>query len=158
MTRQKEVQNVLIVSLNDNFTKRVASLLSEKLDMYSVDCHDMIVYDLINPKEVLEKCGLEYFKKRERGVIENCASFLNTCISIDFDLLYQYFEIFDKSLIFYLKLPYEKIAKVPDKIDFDNRNIILEKKSDKIINLEKKSVNLAVENILTKLGEIYENI
>ena len=157
MKSNKEVQNVLIVSLNDNFTKRVASLLSEKLDMLSMDCHEMIVYDLTNPKEVLEKCGLEYFKKRERGVIKNCATFLNTCISINFDLIYQYVDFFDKSLIFFLKLPYEKITKVPDKLDFNNRNDILEKISDEIISIDKKSCNLAVIKILEKLEERYEN-
>ena len=122
-----------------------------------MDCHEMIVYDLINPKEVIEKCGIEYFKKRERGVIKNCSTFLNTCISINFDLINQYVDFFDKSLIFFLKLPYEKITKVPDKIDFDNRNDILEKLSDETISIDKKSCNVAINKIIDKLGEMYEN-
>jgi len=157
MKNLKDVQNILLVSLNDNFTKRVASLLSDKLDMFNIDCHDMIVYDLIKPKEVLEKCGLEYFKKRERGVIENCSTFLNTCISVNFDLINQYAECFNKSFIVYLKLPFEKITKIPDKIDFENRNKILESLSDEIVCLDKKSCNIAVEKITIKMGEKYEN-
>lgn len=157
MANKKEVQNILIVSLNDNFSKRVASFLAEKLDMFSIDCHDMIVYDLINPKEVLEKCGLEYLQKRERSVVKACSSYLNTCISISFDLLFQNNQYFDKTMIFYLKLPYEKITKVPNKLDFENRTIFLEKLADYIICLEKKSCNMAINSIIDKMGEIYEN-
>lgn len=157
MNIQKEVQNILLVSLNDNFTKKVVSLLSNKLDMYNIDCYDMVVYDLIKPKEVIEKCGYEYFKKKEKGVIKNCSTFLNTCISINFDLINQYNEYFKNSLIFYLDLPLEKINKVPDKIDFENRINILKNLADFTIKLEKKSVNNAVENILNIMRGLYEN-
>ena len=63
--------NILIVSLNDTFSNKVAISLADRLDMFVVDCYQMIVYDLTNPKEVLEKCGIEYFKKRERSVIKH---------------------------------------------------------------------------------------
>ena len=157
MKKNKEVQNVLLVSLSDSFTKRVAFALSERLEMFNLNCHDMIVYDLINPKEILEKCGLEYLQKREKGVIENCAGFLNTCISINYELLFKYANLFSKSLLIYINLPYEKITKVPSKLDFNNRNDFLEKIADEVICLDKKSCNNAVEQILNKLGERYEN-
>lgn len=157
MTRKKEVQNILIVSLNDNFSKKVSYFLSEKLDMLTLDCNEMIVYELVNPKEIFEKCGLEYLKKRERGVVKNCATFLNTCITIDYDLIFQYSELFDKSLIFFLKLPFNRITKVPNLIDFENRNKTLEKLADQVIYLDKKSVGTAVNNIIEKIGEMYEN-
>lgn len=157
MKKNKEVQNILVVSLNDKFSKRVACVLSEKLDMFNLDCYDMVVYDLINPKEVLEKCGLEYFQKRERGVIKSCSSYLNTCISISFDLIYKHLELFEKSLIFYIKLPYEKITKVPNQLDFDNRDNYLQDIADEIVTLDKKSCNMAVNCIIEKMGEIYEN-
>lgn len=157
MISKKEAENILIVSLNENFAKRVSSLLAENLDMHSVYCHDMIVYDLINPKEVLEKCGLEYFQKRESRVVKTCASFLNTCISIDYDLFFKYHEFFENSLIIYLDLPYEKITKVPSIVDFNNRNLFLNNWADEIIKLDKKSCNLAINYILKKMGERYEN-
>lgn len=155
--KQKDVINILIVSLNDNFSKRVASFLADNLEMLSADCHELIVYDLINPKEVIEKCGIEYFKKRERGVLKACSEYENSTISINYDLFYEHANLFDKSLIIYLKLPYEKITKVPNKIEFDNRNEFLEKNSDEIIMLEKKSCNHAINKIIQKMGERYEN-
>lgn len=157
MTEKKEVQNIVLVTLNDNFSKRVTSFLAEKLDMHFVDCYDMVVYDLINPKEVIDKCGIEYFKMREKGVIKNCSSFLNTCISINYDLLVQNLECFNKSYIIYLKLPYEKITKIPNKIDFENRDKRLEKIADNCICLDKKSCNRAAELIIKRMGELYEN-
>lgn len=154
---KKDVQNILIVSLNDNFSKRVASFLANSLDMLAADCHELIVYDLINPKEVLEKCGIEYFKKRERGVIKACSEYVNATISINYDLFYEHNSLFIKSFIIFLKLPYERITKAPNKIEFDARNKILEDHADAVINLDKKSCNIAVNKIIQKMGEIYEN-
>lgn len=153
----KEVKNILIVSLNDNFSKKVASFLAEELDMLSADCHELIVYDLINPKEVLEKCGIEYFKKREKGVLKSCSQYENATISINFDLYYEYKNLFDKSLIFYINLPYEKLTKAPDIIDFENRNKFLQANCDSVIKIDKKSCNFAVKQIIEKMGEMYEN-
>ena len=157
MDKQKQVQNILIVALNDNFGKRVTSFLAEKLEMFVLDCHDMLVYDLINPKEVIEKCGLEYFKKRERDVMKNCSSFLNTCISINYDLIIQYSSLFENSLIFYIDLPYDKIVKIPNIIDYENRNQSLKKIADETIKIDKKSVAIAVEKIIKRIGDRYEN-
>ena len=58
MDKNKSAINIVIVALNEKFSKNVASSLAEKLDMFVSDCHDLIVYDLVNPKEVLDKCGL----------------------------------------------------------------------------------------------------
>ena len=157
MDNIKEVQNIVLVSLSDSFTKRVAFALSEQLDMFNLNCQDMIVYDLINPKEILEKCGIEYLQKREKGVVESCSTYLNTCISIDYELILKYANLFNKSLIIYLELPYEKITKVPSKIDYNNRNDFLKSISDEVVLLDKKSCNSAVEKVLNKIGERYEN-
>ena len=47
--------NILIVSLDNRFSKLVAATLAEKLDMFVVDCREMLVYDLSNRKEIIEK-------------------------------------------------------------------------------------------------------
>ena len=79
--------NIVVVALSEKFSKAIASSLANRLDMFMVDCHEMIVYDLIDPKDVLDRCGIEYFKKRERSVVRNCAEFYNTVVSINYELL-----------------------------------------------------------------------
>ncbi len=149
--------NILIISLNDKFSNNVATLLADKLEMFVINCHQMIVYDLINPKQVLEKCGIDYFKQRERGVLKRCADFYNTVISIDFDLFKENYALFDKSFIIYLSLPEEKTNKVTNQIDFENRNNFIIKYANQIIYQDKCMVAQSVKKIITRLGELYEN-
>lgn len=150
--------NIVIVALSEKFSKSIASSLADKLDMFMVDCHEMIVYDLINPKDVIEKCGIEYFKKRERGVVRNCLEFYNTVISINYELLKEYQDFLVNSLVFYIKLPKDKIEQVPSFISYENRDENLKKIShENMVILDKKSTVHAVEKILEKIGEIYEN-
>lgn len=150
--------NIVVVALSEKFSKAIASSLSCKLDMFMVDCHEMIVYDLIDPKDVLDRCGIEYFKKRERGVVRNCAEFFNTVVSINYELLKEYQELFSNSLIFYVKLPKDKIEQVPSYISYENRDKQLQKLShENVIELDKRSSLQAVEKIMNKLGEYYEN-
>lgn len=153
MNGKKNILNIILVSLNDKFCKNVATSLSEKLDMFVADCHEMIVYDLINPKDVIDKCGIEYFKKRECSVVKNCSSFLNTVLSINFELFKEYYQYFNNSLTIYLHLKKDKVARVPNKIDYQHRNDELIKLTDFKIDLEMRSCNIAVKKIMEKLGE-----
>ena len=155
---KENLTNIVIVSLNDKYCKNVAANLANLLDMFVADCHEMVVYDLINPKEVLEKCGLEYFKKREKSVINSCSQYYNTVLSINFELFKEYDELFDNSLIIYLKLPENRISKVVNEIDFKNRDNFLIEHSDIIIQQNKCLVQNTVKSILKVMGEIYENI
>lgn len=148
--------NIVIVTLSGAFSQKVASSLSQKLEMLSVDCHQMIVYDLINPQEVLDKAGIEYFKRRERGVVKNCSEFLNTVVSIDFNLFYEYKNFFNNSLVFFLKLPCKLIDNVAGQIAQKDREEKIKEISISL-TLEKRSSVEAVKKILNKMGEMYEN-
>ena len=150
--------NIVVVALSEKFSRVVASSLAKKLDMFMVDCHEMIVYDLIDPKDVVDKCGIEYFKKREKSVVRNCSEYFNTVISINYELLKEYQNLFNNSLIFYVKLPQDKVEQVPSFVSYENRDKALEKMSNEnVVELDKRSSLQAVEKIFTKLGEFYED-
>ncbi len=155
--KKKQVINIAIVSLNDKFSKSVASSLANKLDMHFADIHEMIVYDLISPEEVIEKCGVEYLKKRERATIFNCCNFNNTVLSANFDIIKEYANLFENTIIVYLRLPEEKVVQSVAKIDFNNRDNFLNKNCDIQVNLTKCLTAGAVKKICEKLGELYEN-
>ncbi len=153
MIRKKNITNLLLVSLDEKFCKSISKELSTRLDMYNCDCKELIVYDLIDPKDVLDKCGIEYFKKRENSVLNNCANFENTIITIDFQLFKEYFNLFNNSLIIFIFVKNKLNFKVINKIDFDYRNNFLKEKSDIIIPVDKKNINLICDNIIENLKE-----
>lgn len=158
MKNKKNILNIVIVALNERFCKNVATSLANNLDMFVADCHEMIVYDLINPKDVIDKCGIEYFKKRERGVIKNCFGYSNTVLSINYELVSEYQDLLVNSLVIYLRLQKDKVTKVPNKIDYEHRDEQLINISDLTIELEHRSLAVAVKTIMGKIGELYENI
>lgn len=150
----KNIINFVIISLDDKFSKNVATILADNLDMYVVNTKDMIAYELINPKEIKRKCGYEYLKSRERGVVKNISNFENTVISTSFDIFKEYYEFFDKSIIIYLKLPVEKTRTSPNKISYESRDEFLSSKADIKLYFERKSKINACKQIIEKLGEL----
>ena len=153
MKSKQEFINILLVSLDEKFSKKVALQLGDKLSMFFADCKDMIEYDLINPKEVLEKCGIEYFKKRERAVVKNCSEYYNNILSIDASLYIEYIDFFDKTFVIYLKLDKENVSKVVDKISFDKYDEFLKTNSEIVVELSNKKTADAVKKIINLMGE-----
>lgn len=149
--------NILTISLNEKFCLNVASLLADKLDMFVADCHQMIVYDLIDPKQVIEKCGLEYMKKREKSVVKHCGEFCNTVISINFDLYKEYSALFQNSMVVYIKVPQERATSVSNKIDYDYRDKLLQSLAHITVSVDKCLAKQSVKKIMTKLGDFYED-
>lgn len=149
-----KVENIVLVSLADKFCKGVAVSLAKKLDMFNTDVKEMIVYDLINPKEVLEKCGIEYLKKRQRGVISSIKDYQSTVISIDFNMFKDNYDLFEKSLIIYLDLPIDLAEGTINSLDYNFRTQFLKKTADKVIALDNRLRRNAVINIISYLGGI----
>ncbi|MBQ8792844.1 MAG: hypothetical protein IJZ62_04495 [Clostridia bacterium] len=149
--------NIVLVSLNEKFCKSVGENLADSLEMFSANCEELIIYDMINPKEVIEKCGIEYFRKRERDVVRNCSEYEDNVLSVSYNLFKSYHELFNNSLIICIRLPKGKQDKVPNEIDYQNRDDFLSQNSHINISLEQKSIKKCNEFILKKMGEYYEN-
>ena len=145
--------NVIMVSLDEKFCKKVAKSLSDRLSMFFADCKEMVEYDLINPKEVLEKCGLEYFKKRERAVINNCSQYQNTVVSIDADVFLENTDLFDKSLIIYLRLDKTKVSLIVNRLSFEGYDEHLQDNADISLKLDNKITAETVKKIIRIMGE-----
>ena len=154
MKNKENILNIVIVSLDDKFNKNASSLLADKLEMFFAETKELIEYDLINPKDILQKCGIEYLKAREKKVVENISIYEGTVISIPFDLFKDYFYLFDKSIIIYLELPENKVSNAINHLAYQNRHDYLINHSDITICLEKKIKRQAVNKIIEKLGEI----
>lgn len=154
MDKQKEVINILLVSLDDKFARKVVEKLAEELDMYHCDCKDLVVYELINPKEILEKCGVDYFKKREKAVLENCSNYRDTIMSMDYDLFKEYYYLFKNSMVIFLNCMSSQNFKLASKIDRVNRENFLRQNSNLEIFVERKTLKKICYLIIDKLKEI----
>lgn len=154
MDKQKEVINILLVSLDDKFARKVVEKLAEELDMYHCDCKDLVVYELINPKEILEKCGVDYFKKREKAVLENCSNYRDTIMSMDYDLFKEYYYLFKNSMVIFLNCMSSQNFKLASKIDRVNRENFLRQNSNLEIFVERKILKKICYLIIDKLKEI----
>lgn len=153
MKNKSKIINIVVVSLDDAFGKLVSSSLASRLDMYYLDVKEMVEYDLMDAEEVLEKCGIEYLKKREEQTLRKCSTFENTVMFINFDLLKEKSELFKNSLIVYLKLQEKEVLQIVNKIDYDYRNDELKKISDSVILLDRKSKMQAIHKIEKYIGE-----
>ncbi len=152
MKAVESIFNIALVALDDKFCKTVSSALASKLDMYWADCRELIVYNLIDPKKVLETCGFDYYKKQEKSVIEDCSQYRDTVISLSFDIFKEYYSFFSNSLIIYLELNKPSLSSSPSKIAFSSRDEFLNHSVDVKIKLSKKSKVQAVNQILSYLG------
>ena len=153
MNDKKEILNILIISLDEKFSKNVSSLLASELDMYFVDCKELIEYDLINPKDVLEKCGLEYLRKKERGVLSNACEYQNTVISINYSLYSLNYDLFKYSLVVYLKIDEKSLSEVVNNIEEKNYNDFLTEKADIIVDADIKKKKETKNKLIKLLGE-----
>ena len=153
----KSAINIVMISLNEKFCKSVAKNIADSLEMYHADCEEMIVYNLGNPKEVLAKCGIEYYNKKIKGAVRNCSEYENTVISISYDLFKSYQYLFENSLAVFLELPEGREDKVTNKIDYKTRNEFLQQNSQIVVKMDQKSIKKCVDKVIQKLGEYYEN-
>lgn len=151
--------NIVLVSLDASLAKETSQLLASKLDMHFLDCKAHVEYDLIDSGAILEQCGIEYLKKREKHALLHALSFENTILSCDFDLFKNNHAYFKRSLLCYLKLPEKHISKkeVINKLAFSAHDEFLQENCDVVCKLDNSKVNNAVDKVIKVLGEYYEN-
>ena len=155
MDKAIDFKNIVLVCLDQNFCKKAAEKLAEKLEMFVADCKDYIEYDLVDSKTVLNLCGGEYLKEREKKALQAAADFQNTVLSINYDLYHSNYALFNSSLIVVLHLEKESLGakETVNKIAFETHNNFLKDHANVIVNLDSLKVDSAVKKIIEKLRE-----
>lgn len=151
---ERIIKNILLVCLDDKFIKDVSASLAEKLDLFFVDCGDMIEYDITNSKDVVKKCGFEYLKKRERGVLSGCADYENTVLSLKFEIFSEFYDCFKYSLIVFVDESNLNLNEKEMK-EYKSQKISLSEVFDVTVKKIKNSnTSSVVENIYQKLQNV----
>ena len=153
MKEPKNCTNILLVGLENEFCKDVAEELSAKLQMHFASCEELIAYHVQERELILQKAGLNYLKKREKTALAECASYIDTVLSIGFDFFKNNFKLFTQSAICYLRLEIEKINDTKSKIAYEERDQFLQKNCHFKIELARKDKQIACKKIIEVLGE-----
>ena len=144
--------NITINALNKNFKKSLAKKLANKLEMFYVDINDMLQYDLINIKQIINKAGIDYYNEVETKTIKTIASYENTMATINLDSFfnnYNYKILKETNLFIYIRVSFK---------DFKNKLIEEQPKSSKYEIMLDEKVFAERDNIFCSLSDIIVNV
>ena len=149
--------NILLVGLEEQFNKKLSKKLSGELCMQYVNVRELVEYELVDKDGVLEKGGIDYYKKCERRALKRAASFENTVIDVSYNFFTNNFGVFENSAIkLYIRFPKELLGlKKNDlsEISFEDRDNWLVKCSDFVILNTKKDIKSCICNIYNQLED-----
>lgn len=155
-----EFNKIVIVTLCDGYTKSLANLLSQSLDMMFCDTKELVEYELVDKDAIEKLCTKEYLEKSEKKAVKHIASFDNVVVAINYDYLVRHYNLLkDSCLIIYLKLPQNFVREHGNAIDrlvFDDRDVDLKNLANIILNVKKVDIEFVCDKVVKKIGEYYE--
>jgi len=142
-------QSILVVCLNESKGQEVAYSLANALNMLYANSNDIVAYEVFDTQAVIEKCGQEYFEKRERSALKHISRYSNVVVSVGYDHFNKGYDFFKNTCNFvYVKAKKKQIDE-KDSINilaFEERDKELEEKSEFIVPL--KATNKTVDEII----------
>ena len=144
-------KNVFFVCLNYGYAGKIANETALNCGKFFLDINELMEYSLGDLKRVKKLCGLEYLKKQQRKTLFDVKNYENTIANISYDFVIdeEYSELFNNSLVVFIKLERKELTKMNIfKTDDDNLNIelivmeelnkLIESKATVVINSEGK--------------------
>lgn len=165
--------NITIISLLSDFSKDVSKALADKLEMYYVDVQGMMEFNLVNDKEVIELCGVDYLNKLQSKAIADVSSYDNAVIAVDFKFVTSDKNIKNlkvRSSIIYLAINQKIYPKLFEKYKteenekddivelsvFEEHDSIAREVSDIVIDIDKVNDKGLIKKIIKTLEKHYE--
>lgn len=165
--------NITIVSLLADYSKDVCKALADRLDMYYVDVQGMMEFNLVNDKEVIEICGVEYLNKLQAKAIADVSEYDNAVIALDFKFLSNEKNVKNlkvRSSIIYLAMGEKVFTKTFEKYkteETENDDVVVlsaieeqdkiaRELSDIVIDVDKANDKGLVKKIIKTIEKYYE--
>ena len=145
-------QSILIVCLNDKIGQEISIVLADKLNMLFANSKEIVNYEVFDSKSVIEKCGLEYFEKKELKSLKHISNYENAVVCVDYDYFTKGEEFFKKTCNFVFVRIKKKQLEDDDTINmiaFEERDKELENKCEFVVN-NKTKVEKTVNEILNQ--------
>ncbi len=149
--------SLLVLCLNEKIGKKLANSLADVLGLHFASGREIVAYELFDENDIIQKCGIAYFKKREKSALKGLALYEDSVIFLTYDLFVNNKSIFKKIYPkIYLKLSKEKLEKQKDTI-----NVLAFEERDKLL-LENSDLSISVsgdnKNSLTKILKELNNL
>ncbi len=145
-------QSILIVCLNDRIGQEISVILADKLGMLFANSKEIVNYEVFDSKSVIEKCGLEYFEKKELKSLKHISNYENAVVYVDYDYFVKGEEFFKKTCNFVFVKIKKKQLEEDDTINllsFEEREKELENKCEFVVN-NKTKAEKTVNDILNQ--------
>jgi len=154
------MKKIVIISLADEFGSKTGEIVASDFDMFFLKVDDYIDYNLFNSKEVLSRCGIEYFKKQEAKFLNEALDFINTLYYIPYELFINNRNVFEKidCEYIYIALSLEQLKSLNEKtvainsIAFEDRDEFL-----RAISLTVESEVLVKKSFANKIVQKLKN-
>ena len=149
--------SILITCLDDVVGSNLAQQFANFLGLHFACCKEIIEYDLFDSGAILQKCGAEYFAKREQSVMKDISRYEDSVIFINFDLYKNNIKLFkDIHPSIYLNLPKKKLSvkETVNSIEYDEHSAFLKAKCDIIVDINsanKSALSKVIKEINSKL-------
>ncbi len=155
---RKDFNKIVIVSLCDDFSKKIGKALSQSLDMMFCDTKDLVEYELIDRERLKKFSTKEYLDNAEKKVIKHISSFENVVVAINFDYLtHNLNTLNEKSLIVFLRLTKKYVKENESSVNslaFDVRSKRLEQIADITEKIQNTNVDFVCDKIIKSIGGI----
>ncbi len=147
---------ILTICLNDKAGATLSKGVADELGLHFANAKDIVAYELFDADQLLKKCGVAYFKKREKSALKSLSVYENSVVFINYDLFINNESLFKKIVPkIYIKLAKQKLDKKTDYVNmimFKERDEVLTKKCDMTINVNGASKS-DVAKILKELSD-----
>ena len=142
-------QSILVVCLNEIAGQEIAHSLADSLNMLYANSKEIVDYEVFDSQSVIEKCGVEYFEKKEKNALKHISRYSNVVISVGYEYFVKGFDFFKNTCNFVYVRAKKKQLDPNDKINelaFEERDDELMEKCEFIVAL--KNINKTVEEII----------
>ncbi len=106
---------ICITGLAGKFTENITKKLAKELDLYYANVINMLEFDIIDIRNTINICGLDYYKKLVAKKLKELTTYENDIVYLNYYIL-QYSEcrpvIREKFITIYLDLPEQRYAKL----------------------------------------------
>ncbi len=140
-------QSILVVCLNEKQGQEIAHSLADELSMLYADSKNIVEYEVFDTQAVIEKCGIEYFEKREKSALKHISRYANAVVFVNYEYFNKGFDFFKNTC----NLVYVK-AKKRQLLSDDNINMLAYEERDKELE-EKCEFIVPLKNNLKKSVE-----
>ena len=171
-------KNILVVCYNYALSRRVASVIAERLDMRSFDMYEMFKFNNApnTLEDVLAINGKEFVDKKMRGVLKTELDFLGVVFVADFKVLTENQDLFEmlkeNNKILLLKNDFKTEFAQRENISFmtavekdyfsfqldelfDAEQLLETKLADFVVDINNLSYGEIIDKVIERIGEIY---